>query len=74
VSVPPDKELAFWVWPREVAEPIYVGRLAATGGELPFPYAVADGTPVMVTLEPVQVDPTGQRGPTLFQGELALAE
>jgi anti-sigma-K factor RskA len=74
VSVPTDKELAFWVWPREVAEPIYVGRLAATGGELPFPYAVADGTPVMVTLEPVQVDPTGQRGPTLFQGELALAE
>jgi anti-sigma-K factor RskA len=74
VSVPADKELAFWVWPREVAEPIYVGRITATGGELPFPYQVADGTPVMVTLESVHVDPTGQRGPTLFQGALALTD
>ena len=74
VDVPPDRQLGFWVWPRGTALPIPLGRVDPEGGTLRFPYREADGTPVMVTLEPRQQPVTQAQGPTLFTGQLIEVE
>lgn len=75
VSVPGDRQLGFWVWPRGTALPTLLGRVDATGGTLPFPYHEADGTPVMVTLEPRQLPTAADaQGPTLFTGQFVALD
>ena len=74
VNVPPDKQLGFWVWPRGTALPIPLGRVDPEGGTLRFPYREADGTPVMVTLEPRQLPMSDAQGPTLFTGQLVATD
>lgn len=72
VVVRPGKELDVWVWPRDEAAPIKLGRIGADGGVLPFPYAAQDGTPMMVTQEAADLPTTEARGPTLFQGAIGV--
>jgi anti-sigma-K factor RskA len=61
--------LGFWAWPKGRPAPVLLGTLPPEGGQLAFPFAVEDGTPVMVTSEP---DGAGGAapGPTLFIGLL----
>jgi anti-sigma-K factor RskA len=72
VLVPPGKALDVWVWPRDEAAPIRLGRIGADGGVLPFPYVAQDGTPMMVTEENAGLPATDSRGPTLFQGAIGV--
>ena len=74
VSLAPDKQLGFWVWPRGTALPIPLGRVGADGGTLRFPFHEADGTPVMVTLEPRGLPVSDAQGPTLFTGQLVAID
>ena len=73
LSVPPGRHMAFWAWPREAPAPILLGAIGEGGGRLSFPFAVRDGTPVMVTSEPPGDAAPGTPGPTLYAGLLALA-
>lgn len=70
ISVPRGHHLGFWAWPAGHAAPVLLGSIAPGGGSLAYPFAAADGTPVMVTVEP---DSGGgaKPGPTLFLGMLA---
>jgi anti-sigma-K factor RskA len=63
--------LAFWAWPRSEKAPVLLGMLPPQGGQVRYPYAVQDATPVMVTAEP-PAGPITAPGPTLFLGLLAV--
>jgi anti-sigma-K factor RskA len=70
LDVPANHRLGFWAWPATEKAPILLGMIAPDGGQLRFPFAAKDGTPVMVTLEPDAAPPGGKPGPTLYLGLL----
>jgi anti-sigma-K factor RskA len=74
VQIAAGKQLDLWVWPHGEQSPTLLGRIGSDGGTLPFPYVVEDGTPMMVTAEPANLPNTGQQGPTVFAGQLALLD
>jgi anti-sigma-K factor RskA len=70
IDVPADHRLGFWAWPATERAPVLLGLIAPQGGQVRFPYAAKEGTPVMVTLEPGAAPPGSKPGPTLYLGLL----
>ena len=70
LDVPADHRLGFWAWPATEKAPVLLGMLAAQGGQLRFPYAAKEGTPVMVTLEAAAGAVGSKPGQTLYLGLL----
>jgi anti-sigma-K factor RskA len=71
LDVPAGHVLGFWAWPKGQPAPVLLGMLKPQGGTLPYPFGLADGTPVMVTSE--QAGGAGAApGPTLFLGLLVV--
>jgi len=70
VQVAAGEKLGFWAWPKGSPAPVLLGLIKPDGGQLPYPYKVQDGTPVMVTREPA-AGPGATPGPTLYLGLLA---
>ncbi len=68
--VPAGHQLGFWAWPASEKAPVLLGMIAPQGGQLQFPFAAKDGTPVMVTLEPAGAWQASKPGPTLYLGLL----
>jgi anti-sigma-K factor RskA len=60
--------LGFWAWPATEKQPVLLGMMPASGGQMRFPYPAREGTPVMVTLEGDA--PPAHPGPTLYLGLL----
>jgi anti-sigma-K factor RskA len=63
-------QLGFWVWPASEKAPVLLGMIPVQGGQLRFPFAPKDGTPVMVTLENSGGPAGPAPGPTLYLGLL----
>ena len=70
VQVPANRQLGLWALPPGLAAPVRLARLDGAGGTARYPYDVADGTRLMVTLDGVGAG-AAQRGATLLQGVLA---
>jgi anti-sigma-K factor RskA len=71
LSLPDGRRLGFWAWPKTAKAPVLLGMLPPDGGQVRYPFAVQDATPVMVTAEPAS-GPIRSPGPTLFLGLLAM--
>jgi anti-sigma-K factor RskA len=70
LEVAADRRLGFWAWPAGEKAPVLLGLISPDGGQLPYPFAPREGTPVMVTLEKPDVRPGAAPGPTLYLGLL----
>jgi anti-sigma-K factor RskA len=71
LSLPEGRRLGFWAWPRSEKAPVLLGMLPPDGGQVSYPFAVQNGTPVMITSEPAGGAITAP-GPTLLLGLLAV--
>jgi anti-sigma-K factor RskA len=70
LTVAADHRLGFWAWPATEKAPVLLGLMSPDGGQMRFPYAAKEGTPVMVTLEKSGTAPLSTPGPTLYLGLL----
>jgi len=68
----PGEQMDLWAWPSEAPAPVLLGPIAQDGGTLPFRFPAREGTPVMITREPLGSGAPTTPGPTLYAGLLTV--